>query len=171
MRAAPSAVWARARNWQSQRVTRRSFTLSALETVFQPVPSHNGQMSAGALITASPLPKIDPYSWAHRPGRLLRFAGTAQGDLSLCISLLLSTLHRNALFAQAGIADDLCTSCAGHPRSVEDLGKSFLPFPEGAPQARTGAKQVRNRLPARIFTVDILARESTIPAVRFPNPV
>jgi hypothetical protein len=54
---------------------------------------------------------------------------------------------------------------------VEDFGKSFLPFPEGAPQARTGAKEVRNRLPARIFTVDILVRESTIPAVRFPNPV
>src|SRR3954464_3984668 len=29
----------------------------------------------------------------------------------------LSTLHRNALFAQAGIPDDLCTSCAGPPRS------------------------------------------------------
>src|SRR6185437_17015200 len=79
----------------------------------------------------------------------------------------LSTVHRNAHFAQARIPDDLCTSCAGPPRSVEDLGKSFLPVPEGAPQARTGAKEVRNGLPARIFTVDILARESTIPAVRF----
>ena len=83
----------------------------------------------------------------------------------------LLNVHSKVLFAQAGIPDHLCTSCAGPPRSVEDVGKSFLPFPEGAPQARTGAKEVRNGLPARIFTVDIPPRESTIPAVRFPNPV
>ena len=47
----------------------------------------------------------------------------------------------------------------------------FVAFREPASRAYRGANPLRNRLPARIFTVDILARESTIPAVRFPNPV
>src|SRR5579871_5324217 len=54
MRAEVISELARARNWQSQRVTRRSLTLAALGsagTAFHPVPSHNGQTSAGALIT------------------------------------------------------------------------------------------------------------------------
>jgi hypothetical protein len=51
------------------------------------------------------------------------------------------------------------------------LRKIVPAVPEGATEADTGVKPLRNRLPARIFTVDIPPRESTIPAVRFPNPV
>src|SRR5271165_2284651 len=57
MRAAVISNWPRARNWQSQRVTRRSFGLPAwarAATVFHPVPSQRGQTSAGALITWGP---------------------------------------------------------------------------------------------------------------------
>src|SRR5271157_6448825 len=57
MRAAASSDCARARNWQSQRVTRRSLALRPapwLGTVFQPVPSQRGHTSAGALITWDP---------------------------------------------------------------------------------------------------------------------
>src|SRR5579863_171919 len=53
MRAAASSVCRRASNWQSQRVTRRSFLGSGIrsglrssETVFQPVPLHSGQTPA-----------------------------------------------------------------------------------------------------------------------------
>src|SRR5436305_5956924 len=68
MRAAASTLWARARNWQSQRVTRRSFTLPGVETVFQPVPSHNWQISAGALITSFLMRRRITYPDAFRPG-------------------------------------------------------------------------------------------------------
>ena len=37
--------------------------------------------------------------------------------------------------------------------------------------AGSGAGEVQNRLPARIFTVDIRRRERRIQAVRFPNSV
>jgi hypothetical protein len=55
MRAAASIAPARVRNWQSQRVTRRS--LGALElagSVFHPVPSQRGQTSAAVLINLNP---------------------------------------------------------------------------------------------------------------------
>src|SRR5580658_1709706 len=54
MRAAESSVCFRASNWQSQRVTRRSLIISRgapgpAETVFQPLPPHNGQASEASL--------------------------------------------------------------------------------------------------------------------------
>jgi len=53
MRADASSVCLRASNWQSQRVTRRSLIISSgalgpAETVFQPLPPHNGQASGAA---------------------------------------------------------------------------------------------------------------------------
>src|ERR1035437_4310194 len=58
MRAAAIRDCPRARNRQSQRVTRRSLVLPPVlrpaATVFHPVPSHSGQTSAGALITWDP---------------------------------------------------------------------------------------------------------------------
>src|SRR6202161_561100 len=53
MRAAESSVCLRASSWQSQRVTRRSLIISSgawgpAETVFQPLPPHNGQASGRA---------------------------------------------------------------------------------------------------------------------------
>src|SRR5579864_6807261 len=102
--------------------------------------------------------------------RSLGFAGRTSGSAPTWL-VSLSTLHWSALFAQAGIPDYLCTSCAGLAAPVEDGGKPSLAFREPAPGACSGAKPLRNGLPARISTVDILPRESTIPAVRFPNPV
>src|ERR1700722_10197757 len=87
-----------ARNWQSQRVTRRSAgalsrTPEPAETVFQPIPPHNGQTSGGALIT-------------EHPESELRF-------------LNLTVPHEGA-FAQVPRRVLLCTSCAAGLPSVED---------------------------------------------------
>jgi hypothetical protein len=53
---------------------------------------------------------------------------------------------------------------------VEGRGKPFWQGRKAAPVGRIGTAQVRNRLPARIFTVDIPPRGSTIRAIRFPQP-
>jgi hypothetical protein len=66
---------------------------------------------------------------------------------------------------QAGTAVELCTSCEGCRASVEDGGKRRKAALLGP--IRDGGLQ--NRLPARIFTVDIRHRGRRIPAVRFPN--
>src|SRR3954468_13007920 len=125
---------ARARNWQSHRVTRRSLilltALEAFETVFHPVPSHNGQTSAGALITEIASCRMD-------------------SDL---------TLHPEDRFAQAGIGGPLCTSCEGGRAPVEGGGNPGREIRKAAPLGQTRAGYVRNRLPARIFTVDIRRR-------------
>src|SRR5262252_572048 len=75
-----------------------------------------------------------------------------------------STLHPQPAFAQAGTAVELCTSCAGCGASVEGRGKTR----KAAPQGPFRASGLQNRLPARIFTVDIPRRGSKIRAVRFP---
>jgi hypothetical protein len=52
MRAAANKLWFRDRNWQSQRVTRRSFgELGVAGSAFHPVPSQRGQTSAAVLVT------------------------------------------------------------------------------------------------------------------------
>src|SRR5580698_1349225 len=93
MRAAASKVPARARSWQSQRVTRRSFPFSLLyldapglaESVFQPVPSHSGQTSPCVLINFNPASSI-----------LLNSIGFD----STLLRLYSLTLHRDAGFPQ-----------------------------------------------------------------------
>src|ERR1051326_7756623 len=142
MRAAVSNDCARERNWQSQRVTRRSFVV-AVGTGFHPVPSHSGQTSAGALIT----------------------------DINPLKNTSISTLHPQTSFAQGGILDWLCTSCEGRAAPVEDRGKPGAHVRKAAPAGRIGAKEVRNRLLARIFTVDIRQRRRTIRTIRSPNSV
>jgi hypothetical protein len=88
--AAVITPWARTRNWQSQRVTRRSFTLPGLETVFHPEPSHNGQISTGALITAMPHSRMTtPRTYS---GALASLRGTAQGAVPTWVLSLLN-LH------------------------------------------------------------------------------
>jgi hypothetical protein len=63
MRAAASKVWFRARNWQSQRVTRRSPGARELAgSVFHPVPSQSGQTSATVLINLN-LVFLDAYEF------------------------------------------------------------------------------------------------------------
>src|SRR5579863_1387006 len=96
MRAEDSKDSVRARSWQSQRVTRRSGVerdAASDGTVFQPLPSHSGQILGGALITDH-----------------------------LGKSLYL-TLHRAAAFAQVGRVGGLRTSCEGRGWSVEASGK------------------------------------------------
>src|SRR5579864_3621107 len=143
MRAAVSNDCARERNWQSQRVTRRSLVVVAVCAGFHPVPSHSGQTSAGALIT-----DINPLE-------------------NGCIS----TLHPQTSFAQGGILDWLCTSCEGRAAPVEGGGKPGRHVRKAAPAGPIGAKEVRNGLLARIFTVDIRRRRRTIRTIRFPNSV
>jgi hypothetical protein len=59
MRAAASNVAARARSWQSQRVTRLSLGALALAgSVLQPVPAHSGQASACVLVNFNPASSI-----------------------------------------------------------------------------------------------------------------
>src|SRR5579863_2016168 len=65
----------------------------------------------------------------------------------------------------------LCTSCEGRRCFVESGGKPFRRSAKGALVGLIRAEGLRNRLPARIFTVYIRIRGSTIRAVRFPNPV
>jgi hypothetical protein len=72
-------------------------------------------------------------------------------------------------FTQGAIGADLCTSCAGKAAPVEDGGNPIRQVRKAAKEASLGAKEVRNRLRARIFTVDIRHNESTIRAIRFPN--
>ena len=74
-----------------------------------------------------------------------------------------STLHPQAYVVQAGTAVELCTSCEGSAASVESGGKRR----KGAPLAPIRADGLQNRLPARIFTVDIPHIGSKIRAVRF----
>lgn len=52
---------------------------------------------------------------------------------------------------------------------MEDGGKPGEHVRKAAPAARIGAKEVRNGLLARIFTVDNRRRGRRIPAFRFPN--
>jgi hypothetical protein len=54
--------------------------------------------------------------------------------------------------------------------SVETGGKAFPPERKSAPCGPLREGLLRNRLPARIFRVDILPRERRIPPVRFPSP-
>ena len=54
---------------------------------------------------------------------------------------------------------------------MEGLGKPVFTVRNTAPVGPIRAGEVRNRLPARIFTVDILRGERRIPAIRFPNSV
>src|SRR5215469_18882529 len=62
-------------------------------------------------------------------------------------------------------AAELCTSCEGCAASVEAGGKPR----NAAPLGPIRASGLQNRLPARIFTVDIRHRGSKIRAVRFSN--
>jgi len=64
---------------------------------------------------------------------------------------------------QPGNTDSLCTSCGLRACAVDGLGKPPLRVSESASIAPIRAGQVQNRLPARIFTVDIRRRGSTIP--------
>ncbi len=81
----------------------------------------------------------------------------------------LSTLHPRAGSAQVGKPVYLCTSCEPGPCPVEGVGKPGQGRLKGAWVAPIRGRGVRNRLPARIFTVDFLRRRRTIRAVRFPN--
>ena len=74
-----------------------------------------------------------------------------------------STLHPEAVSMQVGTAVELCTSCEGCGPSVESGGKPR----KAAPKGPFRASGLQNRLPARIFTVDIPRRGSKIRAVRF----
>ena len=108
---------------------------------------------------------------------------------------LLLTLHPKADWAQVLINGPLCTSCAGAAHIVEARGKTGeeevkMRWPvcrphlgkhrwqtgeaarslsKTAPAAQIRHPPVRNRLPARIFTVDIPSRRRKIQAVRFSN--
>jgi hypothetical protein len=161
--AAAISVWARARNWQSQRVTRRSFfgpgrTFSTAAAVFQPVPAQSGQTSAGTAIVRA----------------LTVSALVAGGFDALCSMSPLgqnihldrnsspSTLHEKDGSAQAGSGSRLCTSCEPWGRAVEGLGKSSPVVRNPARVAPIRAEGVRNRLPARIFTVDNRRRRRRI---------
>src|SRR5215469_15318872 len=127
MRAEASTDSARARSWQSQRVTRRSLMLpapfEALRTVFHPVPSQNGQIPAGALITFT-----SSSSEYGLGGRLapFRFVQGLRGSTK-CVRaytiLSTSTLHQRTQLAQGGIPDFLCTSCERTQGPVEGGGK------------------------------------------------
>src|SRR5208282_3337832 len=144
MRAAASNVCVRARNRQSHRVTRRSFILTLaprpLElpgTDFHPVPSHSGQTSTDTLIS------WDLITW----------------DASTFFKISSpSTLHPKPAFVQAANLVLLCTSCEPTASPVEDVGKPSRWPSKVARVAPIRAGQVRNRLPARIFPVDIRPR-------------
>jgi hypothetical protein len=95
MRAAASKLWFLARNWQSQRVTRRSGrALGRAGRAFQPVPSQRGQTSASVLIS---------FNFANlsfeKPYRL--------------------TLHLQTSFLQVSKPPALCTTCEATVRPVE----------------------------------------------------
>src|ERR1700683_513658 len=147
MRAAASSVCARARSWQSQRVTRRSLSLSLLlslllsslslalardGSVFQPVPWHSGQTSDWVLAN------FNPDSWM-----LLKSA------FLISISQLYQlTVHPDASFPQVRNHRRLCTTCEGAAGAVEGGGKplpacilpervDWLPFFHRSPQPGT----------------------------------
>ena len=63
---------------------------------------------------------------------------------------------------QAGKPVNLCTSCEGSVRPVEGEGKPSTADWKAAWAASIRAEGVRNGLPARIFTVDIRARQRRI---------
>ena len=169
MRAAASSDSPRARNRQSQRVTRRSLVLppgpAPAFTVFHPVPSHSGQTSAGALIA------WDPCVFTASIFTASIFAPSTLEPIIFKRIPSLSTLHPRGGSAQAGNLACLCTSCERGPWPVEDVGKRSLQYRKAATVAPIRAEGVRNRLPARIFTVDFRHRRRRIQAVRFPNSV
>src|SRR6267154_1380980 len=162
MFAAANNVWFRSRSWQSQRVTRRS--LGALERagrVFHPVPSHRGQTSTCVLVNINfvlILQEIVFSDFAPRPG------------------LPASAKRRASVY-------NLCRGVRGCGRAEEnrswlevwspnEIACPFVysfPARKPAPAAPIREQGVQNRLPARIFTVDILPRERKIRAVRFPT--
>src|ERR1700722_8417255 len=147
MRAAANRVFSRARSWQSQRVTRLSFEALPLPelacTPFHPVPAQSGQTSVGALIATGSFVRLAIWST--------------------------STVHPRAGFAQAGKAGGLCTSCVGSGQVVDGVGKPSRCVLNAAPVGPIRGEEVRNRLPVRIFTVDIRRRGRRIPPVRFSN--
>ena|ERR1700677_4988155 len=150
MRAAASKAPVRVRNWQSQRVTRRSLGAPELAgSVFHPVPSQRGQTSAAVLINLNPSSSV-----------VLN---------SIFPEFYYSTVHRGGSFGQARNAKCLCRTCEGVARAVEKSGKHPRFTPESARAAPIRDWGVRNRLRARIFTVDILPGERKIPPVRFPR--
>src|SRR5579862_732327 len=116
MRAAATSVWARARSWQSQRVTRRSFLVPAESgpagTVFHPVPSHNGQTSAGTLITLH-------YSWFN-----CITAGYSSGELLSPPSGLAHSFVFQPTACAVGCILSLLRSCG---RATAGLRADFHP--------------------------------------------
>jgi hypothetical protein len=79
------------------------------------------------------------------------------------------TLHLGDRFLQVPKAKVLCTTCEGVVRPVDGRGKPRLYVPDPAPPAPIRERGVRNRLRARIFTVDILRGERRIPPSGFPT--
>src|ERR1022692_803387 len=111
MRAAASKAPARARSWQSQRVTRRSLgALGLAGSVFHPVPSQSGQTSAAVLINFKPYLN--------------------------CRNSYALTLHPDAGFPQVRNPTCLCTTCAGVSEPVEGGGKPAPGLHYGVPTFR-----------------------------------
>jgi hypothetical protein len=139
MRAATSSEWARARSWQSQRVTRRSVELclaAGAPAGFQPVPLHSGQTATEGLADLMSLTSLITGAFRFEIEVLLRLC-TGSGDsrkperMTLCVH---PVKERDGLWRSEENGAGLCE-------------KPLL-------QTKFTQMEVRNRLPVRIFTVD-----------------
>src|SRR6202142_485559 len=166
MRAAAIRDGPRARNWQSQRVTRRSFVLppplARDATVFPPVPPQSGQ-------TAGALPCGDSSIFACPIFEPTIFESAIFEPIIFKRSSPVLSVHPRPACAQAGNLACLCTSCEGRGWAVEGVGKPRRRGWKAARGAPIRVQELRNRLPARIFTVAFRSRRRRIQAVRFPN--
>jgi hypothetical protein len=179
MRAAASRDWVLTRSWQSQRVTRRSlgvlgpFDRESVDragdgAVFQPVPSHSGQTSAETFINPGTLfNKISSFDFAPESG-----LGASANQRAIVHILCRSRAHCGGQRKNGGRkTENARARVRGRtlPNIASRLAKRPDPCQKWLRQRQFATPPVRNRLPARIFTVDIPSRGRRILPSGFPN--
>jgi hypothetical protein len=178
MRAAASRDWVLARSWQSQRVTRRSlgalgpFDCESVDragdgAVFQPVPSHSGQTSAETFINPGTLfNKISSFDFAPESG-----LGASANQPAIVHILCSRRTHCGGQRKNGGGRLEMPgRGCAAAQANIASrLAKRPDPCQKWLRQRQFATPPVRNRLPARIFTVDIPSRGRRIQPSGFPN--
>ena len=119
-----SNVLLRARSWQSQRVTRRSFgELERVGSVFHPLPSHSGQTSCCVLVDINLLESLpELYSLTLHPTRIFPQVRNRRLLCTTCAALCRPVESRGKPAPRAGCARENSTShaslCSAHPKPL-----------------------------------------------------
>ncbi len=170
----PSTSRARARSWQSQRVTRRSLVLAV--GAVRGLPSctvAEGTNFYWGLDHVSTESFIPDYRSRGRWKRSLTLAGRTlrlrSGQAASVATQPFSTLHPARHFAQAGIPARLCTSCERRAAPVESRGKRSVGCVKPLRQPNSGKRGCETGFRRGFSQLTFLAEGAQYETVRFPN--